>query len=133
MKLKNIVISALAVVFMTVGLTSFIGTGLNEYNVSSNIDQTQFEQLEKIENATSISTQAGDKAANVESKSNYFNLPGVVKTGKLTFQALQLWDEFFTIIMDITGLDHAAQDWPLRLATSVMTVSVAFIFARRWF
>jgi len=133
MKLRNFVVAALAVATMSVGLTSFMSTGLEEYNVSDNVDTGGMQKLEKIENATSITTKAKDRAASVESKSNFFNLPGVVKTGKLTFDALKLWNIFINTIVQILGLHHAARGWPALLATGTLGVTVSFIFVKRFF
>lgn len=133
MKLKDYVIGALLVATMTVGVTSFISTGLSEYGVQNNVNQQELDKLEKIENVTSITTKAKGRASNIESKSNFFNLPGVVKTGKLTFDALKLWDIFVGVIIDVTGLNNAAGNWPMIFLSATMSVSVAFIFVKRWF
>lgn len=133
MKLQHFVIAALVVATMSVGLTSFISTGLTEYGVSDNVDTAGMQKLEKMENATSITTKAKDRAANIESKSNFFNLPGVVKTGKLTFDALKLWNIFINTIVQILGLNHAARGWPAILATGTLGVTVSFIFVKRFF
>jgi len=133
MKLRMVVISALLVATMSVGITSFISDGLTEYGVSKNVDTESMERLEKIENATDITTKAQERASNVESKSNFFNLPGVFKTAKLTFDAVGLWDTFITIILDITGLDNAPGNWIGTLAVGTLTVSVTFILITRVF
>jgi hypothetical protein len=132
-KLHMVVISALMVATMSIGLTSFMGTGMNQYDTSSKVNTTNMERLNRIENATSITQKAKNRAANVESKSNYFNLPGVVKTAKLTFDAVGLWNTFLVIIIEILGLNHAPSNWPLLLATGSLGVSVTFIFIKRYF
>lgn len=133
MKLRMIVISALMVATMSIGLTSFIGDGLNEYDTSSQVNQDNLKQLQKLENATSITQKAQQRAANVESKSNFFNLPGVVKTAKLTFDAVGLWSIFLNIISKVLGLNAAPSNWPVLLATGTLGVSVSFIFVKRYF
>lgn len=133
MKLQSVVITSLLIATMSIGLTSFISTGLTEYGVQNNVDQSEFKKLQKLENATSIATKASERSSNVESKSNFFNLPGVVKTGKLTFEALGLWNHFFTVIMSVTGLNAAPAGWPALLITSVLGVMVSFIFVKRFF
>lgn len=133
MKLEMIVVSALLIATMSIGLTSFISTGLTEYDVQNNVDTSSMKNLQRLENATSITQKAKDRASNVESKSNYFNLPGVVKTAKLTFDAVGLWNLFINIIVQIIGLNHAPGNWPVLFATGSLGVSVAFIFVRRYF
>lgn len=133
MRLQMVVISALLVATMSLGMTSFIGTGLNEYNNSGSVDTANMERLNKIQNATSITEKAKERASNVESKSNFFNLPGVVKTAKLTYDALGLWAVFIGVIMEVTGLNQAPGNWPLTLATGALSVSITFIFIKRYF
>ncbi|MFB6192651.1 MAG: hypothetical protein ABEK00_00195 [Candidatus Nanohaloarchaea archaeon] len=133
MKLRMVVISALLLASMSIGLTSFISTGLTEYGVQNNVDTSNMQKLQKIENATSMTQKAKRRAANVESKSNYFNLPGVIKTAKLTFDAVGLWNVFINIIVKIVGLNHAPANWPVLFATGSLGVSVAYIFVKRFF
>jgi len=133
MKLRMVVISALMIATMSVGMTQFISDGLSEYGTSSQVNQENFQKLQKLENATSITTKAQDRAENVESKSNFFNLPGVVKTAKLTFDSIGLWEQFLGIIAEILGLDAAPGNWPVLLATGTLGVSVSFIFVKRFF
>jgi len=133
MKLRTVVISALLVATMSAGVTSFISDGLTEYGVENNVDTGELEKLEKIENATSITRKAQERASNVESKSNFFNLPGVFKTAKLTYESVGLWDVFIGIILNITGLNQAAGNWIGTLAIGSLTVSVTFILITRVF
>lgn len=133
MKLRMVVISALLVATMSLGVTSFIGDGLTEYGVSNNVDTASMERLEKIENATSITNKAQERASNVESKSNFFNLPGVFKTAKLTFDAVGLWDTFISIILDITGLNKAPGNWIGTFVLGSLSISVTFILITRVF
>lgn len=133
MKLRNVVISALLIATMSVGMTQFISDGLSNYDTSSKVNQENFEKLEKLQNATDITTKASERASNVESKSNFFNLPGVVKTAKLTFDSVGLWEQFLGIIAEILGLDAAPGNWPVLLGTGTLGVSVAFIFVKRFF
>jgi len=133
MKLRMIVVSALLLASMSIGMTSFISTGLTEYGVQNNVDTSSMENLQKIENATSLTQKAKQRASNVESKSNYFNLPGVIKTAKLTFDAVGLWNTFINVIVKIIGLNHAPGNWPVLFATGSLGVSVAFIFIKRYF
>jgi len=134
MKLHMVVVSALLVATMSVGMTGFISTGLTQYNdTTSDVDVSGMEKLEKIENATSITQKAKERASNVESKSNFFNLPGVVKTAKLTFDAVGLWGMFLSTIVEILGLNNAPQNWPKLLALGSLSVTVTFIFIKRFF
>jgi hypothetical protein len=133
MKLRTVVISALLVATMSAGITGFISDGLSEYGVQNNVDTGSLDKLEKIENATSITKKAQERASNVESKSNFFNLPGVFKTAKLTFDAVGLWDTFISIILSITGLNAAHGGWIGTLAIGALTVTVTFILITRVF
>jgi len=134
MKLHMVVISALLVATMSLGMTSFISTGLSEYSdTTSDVDVSGMKKLDKIENATSITQKAKERASNVESKSNFFNLPGVVKTAKLTFDAVGLWGTFLQIIIEILGLNNAPGNWVKVLALGSLSVSVTFIFIKRYF
>lgn len=129
MKPETFVNSAILVATITVGITAFIGTGLAEYNVDQNVDQSELEKLEKIENATSITQKAESNAQNIQGRQNFFTLPNVVSTLKLPFEAAGLWKVFIGTIFEITDLNLA--NWAQTLILAVISSSVAFMIVRR--
>lgn len=128
-QLRNFVIGALMIATVSVGLTGFISQGLNQYSQTSNVDTDGIEKLDKIGNATDIADRAQQRAENVEAKSQFFTLPGLVKTFKLAFDSIGVWDVFISTAVNLLGLNIV--NWPAAFATGAVTIAVAFIFARR--
>jgi len=128
-QLVKFVIGALLVATVSVGLTGFISEGLNTYSKSSNVDTDGLKKLERVSNATDLADKAQQRAENVNAKSDFFTLPGLVKTFKLAFDSIGLWDIFISTSLNILGLNKVS--WPAAFATGAVTIAIAFIFARR--
>lgn len=130
-QLYSYVIGALMIATLTVGLTGFISEGINVYGVNSNVQQGQLSKLKQMDNQTNLATKAKQRAENVNAKSNFFTLPGLIKTFKLAFQSIGLWDIFFTTSTNILGLQQATGNWLVVLASASIMVLIAFKFGGR--
>jgi len=131
MKLQRWAYGGVFVKAIMIGLTGFITTGIAEYGVTDNVDSGEMQKLESIEDSTSIAQQAQERAEQAEARSNFFTLPNIVNLLRLPFEAIPLWEEFISVMLDVTGVNNAPQNWPMVLASSFLVITVAFKFARR--
>lgn len=130
--LREITVSGLLIATLTVGLSGFVTEGLIKYDVEGNVDSGPLNQLKQVGNQTNIADRAQTRASGISAESNYFTLPNVVKTGRLVFDSIPILNTFISVFMNVTGLSMSG-NWFLVLASGALTISVAFIFARRWF
>jgi len=135
MKISDWVVGAVTIAMLTIGVTGFISDGISVYQVSDNVDMGELEKLQTETNTqldnTNLADNARQRAENVESKSNFFTLPGLINTFKLGFQSIGIWDSFARISLNILGLGAAHGGWPRLLITSIIGILVAFKFAER--
>lgn len=135
MKIRDWVVGAVTIAMLTIGVTGFISDGLSVYGVGDNVDMGELNQLEEETNKqldqSNLADNARKRAENVESKSNFFTLPGLINTFKLGFQSIGIWDSFARISLSILGLGSAHGGWPRILVTSIIAILVAFKFAER--
>lgn len=129
--LRSWAIAAVMITTMSIGVTGFITTGIAQYDVSGNVQDSDIDRLETLQNSTSIAQQAQTQAEEAEARSNFFTLPSIVNLLRLPFESIPIWQEFIGTIFDVTGLDMAPGGWPSVLAISVITIIIAFKFAGR--
>lgn len=114
-----------------VGLTGFISEGVSIYNVGGNVDSNELNKLEQIENSTSLATDAQQRATSANAVKDFTALPGVIEILKLPFEAIPVIGLFVQTSMDVTGLSSAHGGWPFALIMAFVSMSIAFLFARR--
>jgi len=131
LQLKEISIAGLLIATMAVGLTGFIGTGLDVYNVSSNVGQGELDRLNKIQNSSSLASEASSNAQNVQAQADFFTTPNIIEVGKTVFSSIGVWQVFINVFVDVLGINQAG-NWFKVLAVGALTISATFIFARRF-
>jgi len=128
-QLRYFVIGALLISTFSVGLTGFISDGLSLYNAESQVDTGKLDRLNQIDNSTQLADKAQTRAENVNAKSDFFTLPGLIKTLKLAFDSIALWDVFITESLALLGL--AKVSWLQALLSGAVVLTVSFMFAQR--
>jgi len=130
-QLRDWAIAGVFIATLMAGITGFITTGLSQYGVTDNVDTGQLEQLEKIENSTSIAQEAQRRAEQAEARSDFFTLPNIINLFRLPFESVPLIEQFAGVVIQVTGLHYAPGQWPLILVGSIVVIVVAFRFGGR--
>ena len=130
-ELKEITIAGLMIATMAVGITGFIGTGLDIYNVEDNVDQGELDRLKQIQESSSLASNASTNAQNVQAQADFFTTPNIIEVGKTVFSSIGVWQVFINVFVDATGINMAG-NWFKILAIGALTISATFIFARRF-
>jgi len=131
MDLKQWALAGVLIATVMVGLTGFISEGVSLYNVSDKVDQGELDKLEQIENSTSIARDAQRRAESINTRPDFSTLPGVIQILKLPFESIPVIGLFLSTLMDLTGVSAAHGGWPFTLAMAFVTVTIAFLIARR--
>jgi len=131
LELKEITIAGLMIATMAVGITGFIGTGLDIYNVEDNVDQGELDRLKQIQESSSLASNASTNAQNVQAQADFFTTPNIIEVGKTVFSSIGVWQVFINVFVDATGINMAG-NWFKILAIGALTISATFIFARRF-
>jgi len=114
-----------------VALTGFITSGIAEYSLNSNFQSSDLDQLENLEEKTSIAEDAQDRAEQAEARSNFFTLPNIVNLLRLPFEAIPLWESFASTAIQVSGLAPMHGNWLITMFSSFALIAVAFAFANR--
>lgn len=127
-QLRKFAIGAVMLTTISIGITGFITAGLAEYDVAGNVQSSDIDKIEELQNSTSIAKKAQTQAEQAEARSNFFTLPSVVNLLRLPFESIPIWQTFLGILAEFTGINMAPGQWPMVLAVSVITILIAFRF-----
>jgi len=114
-----------------IGLTGFITSGIAEYSVSDNFQSGNLNELEDLEESTSLAQDAQDRAEQAEARSNFFTLPNIVNLLRLPFEAVPLWESFIKTGLQISGLGFMHGNWLVTMFSSFALIAIAFAFSKR--
>jgi hypothetical protein len=131
MNLQKWAMGGVMIATVMVGLTGFITSGIAEYSLDSNFQSGGLDQLENLEEKTSIAQDAQDRAEQAEARSNFFTLPNIVNLLRLPFEAVPLWESFAGVALNVSGLGFMHGNWLITMFSSFALIAVAFGFARR--
>jgi len=129
--LRSIVIASLLMTTLSAGMYGFLTDGLTVYNAGADVDAGSLQELDKLGNdSAKIAANAQDQAEQVESKSDFFSLPGIINTLLTVFDAIPIWEQFIQVFAEVTGIDQAGT-WIYTLVTGILMVTASFIFVKQ--
>lgn len=129
--LRSIVIASLLMTTLSAGMYGFLTDGLTVYNAGADVDAGNLQKLDKLgDNSSRIAANAQDQAEQVESKSDFFSLPGIINTLLTVFDAIPIWEQFIQVFAETTGIDQAGT-WIYTLVTGILMVTASFIFVKQ--
>lgn len=131
MNLRRWAFGAVLITTVMIGITGFITEGVALYGLNDDFDAGSLENLEKVGNSTSIAKEARRRAEQAEARSNFFTLPNIVNLLRLPFQSIPVWEAFIGTGIQILGIQHASQGWPMILVSSFILIYIAYEFANR--
>lgn len=126
--LRKWAIGGILLAMLSVGVTGVITGTLAVHGMNSQVDTSELEELSSLQNRTGISETAQQSAEDVEARSEFFSLPGVVNTLRTVFDSIPVWQTFITVAIDILGLGNAHGNWIQILAASSVLILVGYRF-----
>lgn len=129
--LRKYAISGVMIVTLAIGLTGFIAGGLEIHGLSGQVDTQELGELQDLQNSTGIAQTARERSENLEARSEFFSLPGVVNTLRTVFASIPIWQTFIGVTIETLGIQHATQNWPELLAVSALLIAVSYKLVMR--
>jgi hypothetical protein len=125
MNLKEIVMGA-AVLSVFVGLQIGVFTDHIEA-FGGNFQSDDLNKLQKFDNVSSTADVGRQNAEDVQGRSNYFQLPGIVEIFSLPFKVLGVYSTTIPVIASVLHIPYAV----VELAILFITLTAVFKFAKR--
>jgi len=126
--LRKWAIGGVLISTLSVALVGFIAGGMSETGLS--FEGGQFSQLQEIQESSQITETAQERSEDVEARSEFFSLPGVINTLRTVFQSIPIWEAMISTSIEIFGLQYATNNWPQILAVSVTFIMISYRFAK---
>jgi len=129
--LRKWAIGGVMIVTLSIGLVGFISSGLKLHGIQGNVDTDGLNELNDLQNTTGITSTAQERSEDLEARSEFFSLPGVVNTLRTVFQSIPIWQTLIGVTIETFGLQYATQKWPQILAVSSLLIAISYKFVMR--
>lgn len=124
--LRKWAISGVMIVTLSIGIAGFIAGGLAVHGINGEVDTKELGELQDLQNTTGIAQTARERSENLEARSEFFSLPGVVNTLRTVFQSIPIWQTFIGVTIETFGIQYATENWPEILAVSSLLILISY-------